>query len=105
MIAPSFSRGFAFSKVLLKTVKFKPEFAGKLNFYISTVDAVLKSKDDNPTIGILICKSKDNTIVEYSLKDIHKPIGVSEYLITKNLPEKFKSSLPSIQEIEEVLSK
>lgn len=84
----------------LKTVGFKPEFAGKLNFYISAVDGMLKSKKDNPTIGMLICKSKKKTVVEYALKDIQKPIGVSEYAITKNLPEEFKSSLPSIKEIE-----
>ena len=86
--------------VELKTVKFKPEFAGKLNFYVSAVDGILKKEQDNPTIGILICKSKNNTVVEYALKDIHKPIGVSEYTITRNLPEEFKSSLPSIEEIE-----
>jgi len=88
----------------LKTVKFKPEFTGKLNFYISAIDNVLKSKEDNPTIGILICKSKNDTVVEYSLKDIQKPIGVSEYIITENLPNEFKSSLPEIEEIEAELS-
>ncbi len=84
----------------LKTIKFKPEFAGKLNFYISAVDSVLKTEHDNPTIGILICKSKNDTVVEYALRDIHKPIGVSEYIITKHLPDELKSSLPSIEEIE-----
>ncbi|GAX59114.1 hypothetical protein SCALIN_C01_0045 [Candidatus Scalindua japonica] len=83
-----------------KSVKFKPEFAGKLNFYVSAVDEILKSEQDNATIGILICKSKNDTVVEYALKDVHKPIGVSEYIITKNLPDEFKSSLPSIEEIE-----
>ncbi len=87
----------------LKTGKFKPEYAGKLNFYISAIDSLLKSEKDNPTIGILICKSKNNTIVEYALKDISKPIGVSEYKITKELPKEFKSSLPSIEEIEREL--
>jgi hypothetical protein len=90
--------------VELKSVKFKPEFAGKLNFYVSAVDGILKSEQDNSTIGILICKSKNDTVVEYALKDIHKPIGVSEYIITKNLPDEFKSSLPSIEEIEAELS-
>ena len=90
--------------VELKTVKFKPEFAGQLNFYVSAVDGVLKSESDNATIGILICKSKNDTVVEYALKDIHKPIGVSEYLITQNLPDEFKSSLPSIAEIEAELN-
>lgn len=90
--------------VELKTVKFKPEFIGQLNFYISAVDGVLKSEADNASIGILICKSKNATVVEYALKDIHKPIGVSEYIITQNLPDKFKSSLPSIEEIEAELN-
>lgn len=84
----------------LKVVKFKPEFTGKLNFYVSAVDNLLKTALDNPTIGILICKSKNDTVVEYTLKDIHKPIGVSEYILTKNLPPELKSSLPTIEEIE-----
>ena len=91
--------------VELKAVKFKPEFAGKLNFYVSAVDGILKSKQDNTSIGILICKSKNDTVVEYALKDVHKPIGVSEYIITKNLPDEFKSSLPSIEDIEAELSR
>jgi len=86
--------------VELKAVKFQPEFAGKLNFYISAVDGLLKTAQDNPTIGILICKSKNNTVVEYALRDVNKPIGVSEYAITKHLPDALKSSLPSIEEIE-----
>ncbi len=90
--------------VELKAVKFKPEFAGKLNFYVSAVDGILKSEQDNTSIGILICKSKNDMVVEYALKDVHKPIGVSEYIITKNLPDEFKSSLPSIEEIEAELS-
>jgi predicted nuclease of restriction endonuclease-like (RecB) superfamily len=88
----------------LKTVKFKPEFIGQLNFYISAVDGILKSELDNASIGILICKSKNNTVVEYALKDINKPIGVSEYIITQQLPDEFKSSLPSIEEIEAELN-
>ena len=88
----------------LKTVKFKPEFAGQLNFYISAVDDVLKSESDQATIGILICKSKNDTVVEYALKGIDKPIGVSEYSITRSLPDEFKSSLPSIEDIEAELS-
>jgi hypothetical protein len=80
--------------------KFKPEYAGKLSFYISAVDGEIKAKEDNPTIGILICKSKDNLLVEYSLKDINKPIGVSEYKLTEKLPQNLKSVLPSIEQIE-----
>jgi predicted nuclease of restriction endonuclease-like (RecB) superfamily len=86
--------------VELKTVKFQPEFAGKLNFYVSAIDGILKTKKDDPTIGILICKSKNNTVVEYSIKDINKPIGVSRYNIVSNLEEKIKSSLSTIEEIE-----
>jgi predicted nuclease of restriction endonuclease-like (RecB) superfamily len=88
----------------LKTVDFKPEFAGKLNFYVSAIDAEIKEKEDNPTIGLLICKSKDDTVVEYSFKDINKPIGISEYQLTKILPNEYKSSLPTIEEIEAELS-
>jgi predicted nuclease of restriction endonuclease-like (RecB) superfamily len=89
--------------VELKSQKFKPEYIGKLNFYVSAIDDILRTDKDNPTIGILICKSKNKTIVEYTLKDINKPIGISEYNITKNLPKNFKFSLPSIEEIENEL--
>ncbi len=86
--------------VELKTVKFKPEFAGKLNFYVTAVDREIRSQQDNPTIGILICKSKNDTVVEYALSTVDSPIGVSEYTITRTLPDELKSSLPSIEEIE-----
>ena len=86
--------------VELKAVKFKPEFAGKLNFYVSAVDGILKTTKDNPTVGMLICKSKNKTVVEYALKDINKPIGVSEYRITQSLPKELALSLPSIEAIE-----
>lgn len=85
----------------LKTVDFKPEFAGKLNFYTSAIDGEIKGKDDNTTIGILICKSKNDLVVEYALKDMKKPIGVSEYELTNSLPKNLKSSLPSLEEIEQ----
>ena len=92
--------------VELKTGKFKPEYVGKLNFYISAVDDLIADeKVDKPTIGILICKSKNDTIVEYSLKSYNSPMGVSEYQLTQILPKDFKSSLPSVEEIEaEILS-
>ena len=89
--------------VELKNRKFIPEYAGKLSFYVSAVDGEIKAKEDNPTIGILICKSKNNLLVEYSLKDINKPIGVSEYKLTAKLPEELKSALPSIEQIEKEL--
>ncbi|WP_187647041.1 PDDEXK nuclease domain-containing protein [Nitrosophilus labii] len=94
-----------FVVIELKTTKFKPEYAGKLNFYITAVDKEIKSDDDNPTIGILICKSKNNTIVEYALNSIEKPIGVSEYKLFKELPKELKNTLPSIEEIESQLQK
>ena len=86
--------------VELKATSFKPEHAGKLSFYTSAIDGELKSSDDNPTIGILICKSKNDTVVEYALRDINKPLGISEYQLTEILPKEYKSSLPSIEEIE-----
>lgn len=89
--------------VELKTTKFKPEYAGKLNFYLSAVDDLLKTKADKPTIGILICKEKNKIMAEYALKDIKKPIGVSEYKLTEAIPKEFKSSLPSIEELEKEL--
>ncbi len=89
----------------LKVVDFKPEFAGKLNFYTSAIDEALKSELDNPTIGLLICKSKNNTVVEYTLRGIEKPLGVSEYQLYDTLPKNFKSALPQIKEIEEELQK
>ena len=87
----------------LKATDFQPEYAGKLNFYLSAVDDRLRSDPDQPTIGILICKDKNKTVAEYALRDIHKPIGVSEYQLTQSLPDDLKSSLPSIEEIEREL--
>jgi len=89
--------------VELKTVKFKPEFAGQLNFYVSAIDGELREANDHPTIGILICKSKNDTVVEYALNKIDNPIGISEYQLVSKLPKEFKSSLPSIEEIESEL--
>lgn len=90
--------------VELKTEKFKPEFAGKLNFYVTAVNKQIKTEQDNPTIGILICKDKDDVVAEYALEDISQPIGIAEYELTKVLREEFKSSLPTVEEIESELS-
>ena len=90
--------------VELKTEKFKPEFAGKLNFYVTAVNRQMKTEQDNPTIGILICKDKDDVVAEYALDDISQPIGIAEYELTKILREEFKSSLPTVEEIESELS-
>ena len=87
----------------LKVVDFEPEFAGKLNFYLNVIDDQFKHENDNPTIGMIICKTKNNIEAEYSLKGINKPIGISEYELLKILPDKFKGSLPSIEEIENEL--
>ena len=87
--------------VELKTEKFKPEFAGQLNFYVTAVNKNMKSNSDNQTIGILICRDKDNVVAEYSLENISQPIGISKYEISKLLEQEYKSSLPSIEEIEE----
>ena len=91
--------------VELKNTKFIPEFAGKLNFYLSAVDSLVKQNDDNPTIGILLCKDKSNLEAEFALRDINKPIGISELKLTENLPDNLKSSLPTIEEIEKELQR
>ena len=84
----------------LKTGEFKPEYAGQLNFYLSAVDGILKKGQDNPSIGLLLCKSKNDLVAEYSLKDMSKPIGVSAYQITCNLPEELERQLPSVEDIQ-----
>ena len=77
---------------------------GKLNFYLSAVDDILKTKDDNPSIGILLCNEKNKVKAEYALKDINKPIGISEYKLIKAIPEYLKSNLPTIEEIEQEIT-
>jgi predicted nuclease of restriction endonuclease-like (RecB) superfamily len=89
-----------FVVVELKKGKFKPEYAGKMNFYCSAVDDIIKHPSDQPTIGLILCESKNRIFAEYALKDLNKPIGVSEYELTRALPDNLKSSLPSIEEIE-----
>lgn len=84
----------------LKTGEFRPEYAGKLNFYLSAVDSKLKNENDNPSIGLLLCKSKNNIIAEYTLRDMSKPIGVSEYKVTRTLPKELEETLPSEEDIQ-----
>ncbi len=84
----------------LKTGDFKPEYAGQLNFYLSAVDELLRKDGDNPAIGLLLCKNKNNLVAEYTLRDMTKPIGVSEYKITGALPQKYANQLPSIEDIQ-----
>ncbi len=88
----------------LKNTSFIPEYAGKLNFYLSAVDSLLKEDNDKPTIGILMCREKNNLEAEFALRDINKPMGVSEFELTQIVPENLKSSLPTIEEIEQQLS-
>lgn len=85
--------------VELKTIPFKPEFIGQLNFYLTALDEQVKDKMDAPTIGLLLCKSKDKLTVEYSLKGINKPIGVSSYEISKYLPKDILEVLPTEEDI------
>jgi predicted nuclease of restriction endonuclease-like (RecB) superfamily len=93
-----------FVVVDLKTVEFEPEFSGKMNFYVSAVDDLLRSPIDNPTIGIILCKTQDNTVVEYALRDVNKPIGISTFQLKNALPESLKGNLPTIAELESQLN-
>ena len=88
----------------LKTGKFKPEYLGQLSFYMTATDKQLKSDADAPTIGLLLCKSKNKLVVEYALQDVNKPIGVSEYQIMNALPNEIQCSLPTIEQIERELN-
>lgn len=91
--------------VELKATPFKPEYAGQLNFYLSAVDGLLKTEHDQPTIGLLLCKSRNRVVAEYALKDIAKPIGVAEYQLMRAIPDTLATSLPTIEQIEAELQK
>ncbi len=93
-----------FVVVDLKKGEFLPEYAGKMNFYCSAVDDILKHETDTPSIGLILCQGKDKLFAEYALRDINKPIGISEYTLTRLLPNNLKSSLPSIEDIEDELN-
>jgi hypothetical protein len=86
--------------VELKNTEFRPEYTGKLNFYLSAVDDRLRHETDHPSIGILLCKEKDRLTAEYALKDINKPIGVSEYRLSDFVPHELVDTLPSAEDIE-----
>lgn len=94
-----------FVVVELKSGQFKPEYAGKMNFYLSAVDDLLKHSDDNPSIGLILCRSKVGVLAEYALRDMTKPIGLAEYRLEDSLPDDLKTSLPTIEELESELSK
>jgi predicted nuclease of restriction endonuclease-like (RecB) superfamily len=95
----------AFIVIELKSGKFKPEYAGKMNFYLSAVDDLLRHPGDNPSIGLILCRSKIGVLAEYALRDIGKPIGLSEYRLEDALPDNLKTALPTIEELEVELAK
>ena len=84
----------------LKATAFKPEHAGKMNFYLSAVDDLMRHPDDKPSIGIILCKAKNKVVAEYALRDISKPVGISSYVtkLVESLPAEFRGSLPSPEE-------
>ncbi len=90
----------------LKTETFKPEFVGKMNFYLSAVDDLMRHPQDQPSIGIILCKTRNKVIAEYALRDVKKPVGISSYVtrMVEKLPQKFAGMLPSVKEIEKELS-
>lgn len=94
-----------FVVVELKSEKFKPEYAGKMNFYLSAVDDLLRQPEDNPSIGLILCRSKVGVVAEYTLSDMTKPIGLAEYKLQNTLPENLKTVLPTIEELEAELAK
>ena len=91
----------------LKTTGFKPEYAGKMNFYLSAVDDILRHPDDKPSIGIILCKAKNQVVAEYALRDLAKPVGVSNYItkLVESLPPALRGSLPSAKELKSELTK
>ena len=95
----------AYVVVELKATPFKPEYMGQLNFYINVVDDTLRGEHDNKTIGLLLCNGGDKVVAQYALSGYDQPIGVSDYQLSKAIPENLKSTLPSIEEVEEELSK
>ncbi|MFT3970314.1 MAG: PDDEXK nuclease domain-containing protein [Micropruina sp.] len=89
--------------VELKATKFKPEHLGQLGFYLAVVDGELKAESDAPTIGLLLCKSKNEIVAEYALRDNSRPLGIAEYQLVESLPEQLQASLPTIEQIEREL--
>ena len=91
--------------VELKAGEFRPEHAGKLNFYLSAVDDLLRDANvDGPTIGLLLCRTKNRVVAEYALRDIDKPIGVADVQLTRLLPDRLEGSLPSVEDLEAELA-
>ncbi len=88
----------------LKTGAFKAEYAGKMNFYLSTIDDNLRHPSDSPSIGLILCQDRNRVVAEYALRGMTKPIGISEYELTRALPKELQSSLPTIEQIEAELA-
>ena len=88
----------------LKGGKFKPEHLGQLGFYLTAVNRQVKGEQDNPTIGLLLCKTKNQVVAEYALGDNTQPMGIAEYKLLESLPEDLQTSLPSIEAIEQGLT-
>ena len=95
----------AYVVIELKATPFKPEYMGQLNFYINVVDDTLRGEYDNKTIGLLLCNGGDKVVAQYALSGYDQPIGVSDYQLTKAIPDNLKSALPTIEEVEEELTK
>lgn len=95
----------AYIVIELKTGNFKPEYAGKLNFYLSAADDLIRTPVDGPTLGLLLCEGRNRAVVEYALRDVGKPIGVSTYRVTRELPAPLREDLPSIEDLEGVIEK
>ena len=95
----------AYVVIELKATPFKPEYMGQLNFYINVVDDTLRGEHDNKTIGLLLCNSGDKVVAQYALSGYDRPIGVSDYQLTKVIPDNLKSALPTVEEVEEELNK
>jgi hypothetical protein len=87
----------------LKMEDFQPEFLGKMNFYLSALDDMLRNPDDRPSVGIILCKGKNKTIAEYALRDMRKPMGVSEYHFTKKLPKNLVKELPAPRDLQRLM--
>ena len=87
----------------LKKGKFKPEYAGKMNFYLSALDEYIKQPHELPAIGIILCKEKNNKTVEFSFRDMKKPMGVATYKTTNQLPKQFKNALPSAETLKKLM--
>ena len=89
----------------LKKGTFKPEYTGKMNFYLTVLDEQVKMPEDAPSIGLILCRDRNNIVAEYALREINKPIGISRYTLGQNLPDRFRASLPTPEEFQTELAK